>query len=245
MTSANGMTLERLVASIVGDCEPSSNPYFEALASRSFSKDDFAETQIQFFHAVEFFSRPMAALAAKIPTPELRMEILRNVWEEHGEGDVRLTHKATHREFLARLAGLSAIDIEGRALWPEVRIFNTTLAGACVLDDYHVGAGALGIIERMFSDISSRIGRGVVLNGWIEAARMVHYDLHEVIDVRHSKDFFEVLAADFGDPRAAYSVEQGLRMGAVVFDGLFRGLYAARARRTFMPEGAVDSQRTT
>ena len=244
MTSRAESSIERLVSSITAEVSRASNPYFVALDEKTFAKDDFVETQIQFFHAVEFFSRPMAALAAKIPTPELRMEILRNVWEEHGEGDVRLTHKATHREFLKRIGNVPPEEIERRALWPEVRIFNTTLAGACVLDDYHVGAGALGIIERMFSTYSSHIGRAVVANGWLEASNMIHYDLHEVVDVRHSADFFAVLASDFEDTRAAYSVEQGLRMGAVVFDGLFRGLHASRARRVFMPDDAVDTQRT-
>ena len=43
------------------------NPYFAALNDGSFEKDDFVETQVQFYFAVDFFSRPMAAVAARIP----------------------------------------------------------------------------------------------------------------------------------------------------------------------------------
>ena len=39
-------------------------------------------------------------------------------------------------------------------MWPEVRAFNTVLVGACVMDEYLIGAGVMGIIERMFSDIA-------------------------------------------------------------------------------------------
>ncbi len=208
------------------------NPYFVNLKEGDFSKEDFIETQTQFFFAVIFFSRPMAALAAKIPTPELRLEILRNVWEEHGEGDADRVHGSTFVEFLNRIGGLKQEDIEARKLWPEVRIFNTTLTGACVLDEYMVGVGMMGIIERMFSSISNWIGRDVVDRGWLPAERMMHYNLHEEIDIKHSQDFFDVVSKPWNQSDVdRYYIEQGLLLGATVFNDLYRALYSNRARR--------------
>lgn len=229
-------SLMRLVDSILAEIDHRKNPYFVALNDGSFGLDDFTETQIQFQAAVVFFSRPMAALAAKIPDPLLRVEILRNVWEEHGEGTPSRMHGTTLVNFLARLRGCSVDEAEQalalRPLWPEVRAFNTVLAGACVLDEYLVGAGVMGIIERMFSDISSTIGCGCVQRGFLKPEQMVHYDLHEKVDVRHATDFFEVLAASWDEgERHRYDIEQGLRMGAVVFDQLYLSLYLARTRR--------------
>jgi pyrroloquinoline-quinone synthase len=209
------------------------NPYFTHLRDGSFSREDFVETQIQFYFAVVFFNRPMAALAAKIPTPELRVEVLRNVWEEHGEGDASRVHGTTFAEFLNRLAGVTRADIEARALWPEVRIFNTTLVGACVLDEYLIGVGVMGMIERMFCEISAWIGEAVIARGWLPRERMIHYNLHQDLDIKHSDDFFAVLAPTWeqgGDHR--YYIEQGLWLGATVFSGLYEGLYRARERRT-------------
>ena len=143
------------------------NPYFKALRDGTFDFDDFVETQIQFYFAVVFFNRPMAALAAKIPTSELRLEVIRNVWEEHGEGSPALMHEKTFLAFLDRLAEIKPEAIEKRAMWPEVRAFNTVLVGACVMDEYLIGAGVMGIIERMFSDIASWLGEQVVRHGWI------------------------------------------------------------------------------
>ena len=54
-----------------------------------------------------------------------------------------------------------------RALWPETRQFNTTLIGACMIDEYMVGVGVMGVIEHMFSRISAWIGQGIVANGWL------------------------------------------------------------------------------
>lgn len=207
------------------------NPYFADLKSGAFRRDDFVETQLQFYYAVIFFSRPMAALAAKIPTPELRINILHNVWEEHGEGDAAKVHGATFREFLARL-GAGPEEISFRPLWPEVRIFNTVLAGACVLDDYLVSAAMIGMIEHMFSRISCWIGQAVVDQGWVAKDQLIHYNLHAELDIKHSQDFFDVILPRWDSgPSERYEIEQGLRLGAQVFDGLYRGLHRSRKRR--------------
>lgn len=220
------------IDSILDECRFRENPYFRAIKSGDFELDDFVETQVQFFHAVVFFSRPMAALAGKIPTPRLRAEILRNVWEEHGEGDPSRSHGITFQEFLLRLANVNDADIDRRALWPEVRQFNTALAGACVLDEYLVGAAMMGIIERMFCEISGWIGTGVVTRGWMSRDRMIHYDLHEDLDVKHAQDFFDVLRPSWEkNAEDRYFIEQGFRLGAASFDALYEGLYRNRRRR--------------
>lgn len=212
------------------------NPYLRALKEGSFAKADFVETQIQFYYAVVFFSRPMAVLAAKIPSARVRTEILRNVWEEHGEGVAEKRHGVTFAELMRRLDGVSLADIEARALWPEVRAFNTTLIGCCALDDWEIGAGCLGIIERMFVGISKWIGIGIVKNGWLPTERVVHYSVHEELDVRHSDDFFATLQPAWdSDARARYAIEQGLQLGAYAFDRFYRDLWEARGRRGLAP----------
>ena len=210
------------------------NPYFESLRDDTFDFDDFVETQIQFYFAVVFFNRPMAALAAKIPTSELRLEVIRNVWEEHGEGNTSLMHEKTFLAFLDRLAGIKPEDIEKRAMWPEVRAFNTVLVGACVMDEYLIGAGVMGIIERMFSDIASWLGEEVVRHDWIPVEKLIHYNLHEDLDIKHADDFFDVLRPAWdADVENRYYIEQGLRLGACVFNALYEGLYKARKRRIY------------
>lgn len=226
--------MDALIDDVLASHRPDDNPYFAALEDGSFSRDDFLETQIQFYFAVVFFSRPMAAVAAKIPSADQRLEIVRNVWEEHGEGNASLAHGTTFLELLDRLGGVTPADVDARALWPEVRAFNTALVGAAVLDEHLVSVGMMGIIERMFVDISSRIGRAIVARGWLPRERMVHYALHEELDVKHAEDFFRVLRPTFETrPGDRYYIEQGLRLGAYVFDRLYRDLHAARARRAF------------
>lgn len=224
--------LTQLIDDILDESNFRTNPFFIALRDGTFSKSDFIETQIQFFFAIVFFNRPMAALAAKIPTAQLRLEVLRNVWEEHGEGDFQHTHSETFIEFLKRLGGILPADIECRALWPEIRAFNTTLTGCCVLDEYLTGVGLMGIIERMFAEISAWIGNEIVNRGWIAQSSVIHYRLHEALDIKHSQDFFDVLEYSWEkSPEDQYAIEQGLRLGAYIFNRLYDDLYHARARR--------------
>ena len=56
--------MKQLLVAILDDCGYRANPYFSALRDGSFARDDFLETQIQFYFAVVFFSRPMAALGS-------------------------------------------------------------------------------------------------------------------------------------------------------------------------------------
>lgn len=226
--------LSQLIDSILIDSKFHHNPFFSALNDGSFSKEDFIETQIQFFHAVVFFNQPMGALAAKIPTPELRIEVLRNVWEEHGEGDLEKAHGATFAELLHRLNGITPDDVDNRALWPELRAFNTFLAGVCVLDEYLTGVGIMGMIERMFAEISAWIGSGIVAREWLSREQLIHYTVHSELDVKHSQDFFDILEYSWNKSKEdKYAIEQGLRLGAYIFNRLYEDLYRARGRRIF------------
>jgi len=226
------MNLNDLIESVLKETAYDANPYFVNLREKTFEKSDFVETQIQFFYAVTFFSRPLAALAAKIPTPELRLEVLRNAWEEHGEGSLAQAHGATFLEFLSRVGNVTGEEVHRRGLWADVRIFNTTLSGAAVLDDFIIAAAALGIVERMFSDISAWIGRGVTANGWLAEDKMIHYHLHQELDIKHSEDFFKILESPFQkSAENRYLIEQGLRLGATLFNNLYLGLWTRRKTR--------------
>ena len=226
--------MKTLITQILKETNPQMNSYFVSLKDGTFSKDDFVETQIQFHFAVVFFSRPMAAAAAKIPEAKLRLEVIRNVWEEHGEGNPSLIHGNTFLTILDRLAGVNLEDIAVRSMWPEVRAFNTILVGACVMDEYLVGISVLGVIERMFSEISGWIGESIVNRGWIPIERLIHYNLHADLDIKHADDFFEVLRPAWeAEIENRYYIEQGLRLGVFIFNRLYEDLYDARERRIF------------
>jgi pyrroloquinoline-quinone synthase len=197
------------------------NPYFNALRDGTLSLAAFRRSQEQFFFAVTFFPRPMAALVGRIPDPKLRLDILHNLVEEHGEFEESAFHHNTFQQFL-RTIGSPPGQVEGLTLAPALRAFNSVLTAACVLDDLEVGIGCMGIIEYAFAPVSALIGQAVVERGWVKREKLVHYQLHAEIDERHAEEFFAVVEPGWSKPARRYLIEQGLELGAHIFDRLYR-----------------------
>jgi pyrroloquinoline-quinone synthase len=202
------------------------NPYLTALSDGSMELDCFRRTQEQFFFAVTFFPRPMAALVGRIADPRLRLDILRNLVEEHGEFQEQMFHHTTFQQFLRSIGGRPE-QLETTPLWPAVRAFNSVLTASCVLDELEVGVACMGIIEYAFAGISAAIGAAVVRRNWVSADNLVHYKLHAAIDERHAEEFFAVIEPGEDDSRYRNFIDQGLKLGAYIFDRLYRDLYAA------------------
>jgi pyrroloquinoline-quinone synthase len=206
------------------------SPYFQSLQDGTMTLEQFRETQKQFYFAVLFFSRPMAGLLARFPSPKQRLDLLRNLVEEHGDFKQDAFHETTFRQFLLSIGVEGNPEtVEGLGLWPELRAFNSILATACMLDELEVGVACIGIIEYAFADISSIIGKAVVDRGWVSSADLVHYKLHAEIDKRHADEFFELVCEQWSgeNPERRYFIEQGLALGAYCFDNLYRDLYSA------------------
>jgi pyrroloquinoline-quinone synthase len=213
------------------------NPYFQALQDGSMTQECFRRTQEQFFFAVTFFPRPMAALVGRLPDPRQRLDILHNLVEEHGEFQEQFFHHTTFQQFL-RTLGCEPEKLDTLGLWPELRAFNSVLTASCVLDEVEVGIGCMGIIEYAFAGISAAIGKAVVERGWVAAERLVHYKLHAEIDERHAEEFFAVVEPLWDDALRRYYIEQGLALGAYIFDRLYRDLYSA-AREPRAPDRSL------
>jgi pyrroloquinoline-quinone synthase len=213
------------------------NPYLEALRDGSMTLECFRRTQEQFFFAVTFFPRPMAALVGRIRDPRQRLDILHNLVEEHGEFQEQFFHHTTFQQFLCTL-GSQPEKLGSLSIWPALRAFNSVLTASSVLDELEVGVACMGIIEYAFAGISAVIGKAVVQRGWVAADQLVHYKLHAEIDERHAEEFFAVIEPLWGDERRRYYIEQGLELGAYIFDRLYRDMHVA-GREEIAPTGSA------
>lgn len=208
---------------LIADAAVSQNPYLTSLASGQMTLQTFRQTQEQFFFAVTFFPRPMAALVGRIPNPKARLDILHNLVEEHGDFNEQSFHHTTFQAFLSSI-GSDPAKLDSLALWPALRAFNSVLTTACVLDELEVGIGCMGVIEFMFADISATIGKAVVQHGWVPREKLVHYKLHAKIDERHAEEFFAIVEPAWQDTKRRYFIQQGLALGVYIFDRLYRDL---------------------
>ncbi len=196
------------------------NKFFEDLASGEMNLEEFIRTQEQFYYAVTGFSVPLALVTAGIPEYENRVKILKNLLEEHGEGDMGETHGATFTELLKRLSGKSAITIPPAK--EDVLLFNSTLDDICRNHHYLKGVAALGMIERMFADISAFIGATIIERGWLPKERIIHYTVHQKLDTIHAEDFFSILRPHYETNREI--IDEGLMLGAITFLKLYQQL---------------------
>jgi len=199
------------------------NPYFDSLSAGSMSLEKFRATQEQFYFAVRFYARPIAALVSRISDPAQRLDLLHNIVEEHGNFREEQFHQNTFRKFLASIQGRGP-DLAGVSMCAAVHAFNSTLIGACTSDDIEVGVCCLGIVERAFSDVSALIGHVVVQRRWVAAENLVHYALHVELDVRHAEDFFAIVEPGWDDLPTRAKIQRGLELGAYAFDQLYRAL---------------------
>lgn len=202
------------------------NGYVRSLRDGSMSLEAFRRTQEQFYFAVEFYPRPMAALVSRIPDAGSRIGILRNLIEEHGDFDAAAFHRSTFRKFLSRI-GVDPARLESLRIAPGVRAFNCVLQAACGLEELGVGIGCMGIIELAFASISAEIGRCVVDRSWVLEEDLVHYALHAELDVRHAEDFFMAAEPYWLDPCRRQQVMDGLELGAHAFGRLYADLLDA------------------
>ena len=106
---------------------------------------------------------------------------------------------------------------------------------ACVLDELEVGIACMGVIEHAFAGISAAIGQAVVARGWVRNDRLIHYRLHAQVDERHAEEFFAVIEPRWRTAARRYYIEQGLELGAYIFDRLYRDLYERGAGLTRRP----------
>lgn len=199
------------------------NIFFIQLKNGEMSKEEFLRTQEQFYHAVVHFTSPLALVAGSIPTYQERVNIIKNLWEEHGEGNMGLTHGETFIELMRRLTGKKDPQIPR----PEeaVLLFNETLSGICRQSQFLRGVALIGIIERMFADISSFIGSSIVEREWLTRDNVIHYSLHEELDCIHAEDFFRILRPYYDNEEKKEVIDEGLRLGALTFLQLYRNLY--------------------
>ena len=217
------------IQAVIAGLPAHKNPFFSDLEDGAWDQEDFTETQVQFFSAVQHFNRPMRALALRTPLTRNRKAIEQNIDDELGLNHTLVSHEESFLLFLLRLGDLSEKEVRNRPVWPELIHFNRTLDTVCSCWDYREAAVYMGVIELMFSDYSGRIGRGILKNGWLLEEDLIHYTQHEGLDLKHATDFFQVAAPDWPHHRSA--LESAIEQSAEGFDQLYRSLHERRAIR--------------
>lgn len=170
---------------------------------------------------------------AQVKTPvQAKLELARNYWDEMGRGNAKGMHGPMLDALVQALRVTPRIET---TLAPSLALGNTMVAfGTNRRYAYHA-LGALGVIELTAPTRAVKVSEA--LRRLKVSAKARHYfDLHAVLDVKHSeawnREVFASIVAD--DPAAARWLAEGalmrLQCGADCFDAYRRHFWGGDGR---------------
>lgn len=165
------------------------------------------------------FDDLVAMTQVKLPDAA-KLELARNYWDEMGRGNAL----GMHGPMLERTTrGLGLNPTINGTLWPSLALANTMTAFAATRRYAYHSVGALGVVELTAPGRVAMVAAGLKRLGCEPAVRK-YFDLHAVLDIKHSQDWNEQalrpLVAE--NPERAIAIAEGALMrltcGARCFD---------------------------
>jgi len=197
--------------------------YFKSLVSGNMSFEVFKKSQTNFYSAVCYFSRPLFMLCSRIDSYSERLNILENIFDEHGNGDVKKSHGKTYKQYLINL-GVKEHKIKKNEFHISVKNFFSKVDNIVSNDDPQKAIAMYGIIEDRYTIISSIIAKTLLKNNWLDESKLAHYLVHEEIDMYHSKLFYDLIQKKWLNRSSNIQIKEGLNLGNELILKLFNEL---------------------
>ncbi|MYL98784.1 iron-containing redox enzyme family protein [Novosphingobium sp. FGD1] len=155
------------------------------------------------------FDDLVAYTQVKLPD-QAKMELARNYWDEMGRGNM----KGMHGPMLQIVARALDVHPTIENTVPESLALANAMTGMATSRRYawH-SVGALGVIELTAPGRSALVAKGLRRVGLSNAERR-YFDLHAVLDVKHSEDWNReaLIPLVREDPRRAVAIAEGALM---------------------------------
>lgn len=202
------------------------DPLFDWLANEA-TAEHFAWFLGQEAAGEAGFDDLTAMTQVKVPAAA-KLELANNYWDEMGRGNP----KGMHGPMLDGLIAELGLDAQiNDTVWESLALANAMTAMAANRRYAWHSIGALGAIELTAPGRSRATADGLKRLGFDGKARR-YFELHAVLDVKHSKDWNEKVLTPLvaEDPRRAVAIAEGalirLSAGARCFQRYRRELWA-------------------
>jgi len=203
------------------------NPYFSTLDRKELPLSLFLKSQEGFIEAVDHWTHIMCKLVLILPSDKERFPIIMNLYDEHGEGDLKNSHVQTFTRFLESLGYNEPVALDKSS--PSHRIcktFNKSLDRSVQKSElnYKYMSALLGMIEYTYITVSRKIHN--YATQFVDAENIEHYSLHEIVDCKHSDDMFRLCLDENGKLNDVDReiVFLGIRDGYDLFNTLYANL---------------------
>ena len=204
--------MKSFISELIKSSRIHSQPFFISLLNGMMDKEHFKETQIGILDAVEFFSRPMFIISSKLDSYEHRYYIIRNILDEHGNGEIKNAHGNTFRKYLFSL-GATEKEVKNRKANKAAVKYNNILMDCSLNSSTMRSIAMMGIIEERYSKISATIVKEILKKKWVSKDSLCHYSLHEELDVEHAKGFYNIIKDGWKDIDSKEEIKKGLSLG--------------------------------
>ena len=197
--------------------------YFSRLLDGSMSFELFKNSQINFYSAVCYFSRPMLLLCSRIENYADRLIILENIIDEHGNGDIEDSHGKTYKKYLLKL-GVNKKDINKTFNHSAVSNFYSIMNKTIRNDNIETAISMFGIMEDRYTEISATIASALINNKWLKETQLDHYKTHEKLDIYHAELFYKLIRHKWANKISQKNIIKGLNLGNKLVLELFNNL---------------------
>lgn len=198
------------------------HPFYRAWSAGTLGMDDLAFYSAQYWRQVEAFPGYLQALADRLPEGSPGAVVESNLKDERDDD-----HPGLWLDFAVAL-GVSRGEVRTSVPEPETAACVGTFADGVHLRSLPFALGMLYAYESQTPEVATTKIEGLARHYGIDGPAVSYFALHGDLDVEHSRELAEALAAlveteeDLADARA------GARAGAAAVYGLLSGVTRAR-----------------
>lgn len=187
------------------------HPLFVEMMDGKLTNEQHKEIALQIYHVVLYFPRFLSAILTNMSDFRMRMPLVENLFEEHGKMKEKYVHSETYKTFLKGI-GITEFEINESKPSIPVIAYNRAITDLCLHYHYLEGLAALGVIEEIVARVSPFVGHYAKQTYGSDNKSLVHFTDHEVLDVQHANEIYEVVAQCYeGDQKQI--IERGLQLG--------------------------------
>lgn len=169
------------------------HPFIQRIDDAWLNKEQLKYFIEQYYIYCTYFPRFLAAAAANIPDDKTRMPIVENLWEEHGEGKIELSHRILYEKF-ALSVGLNKAHLSKVKPLPTTQICCENLINLCHDGHFLESLGALGPGTEFFTNEEySIVQRGLRKYDFLTEEDIFFWTAHISLDEDHYSEMLEAI----------------------------------------------------
>lgn len=190
---SNVDSIQKKAQEIILKNEIETHPLFKGLLNDSFTPSQIESIGLEIFQVVLVFPRFLSAMITRIDDYKLRMDLVENLFEEHGRMKIDKVHSETYITFLKKIGLDENTILNSKPNLPTI-VYTRGILNLCLNENILEGLAALAVIEEIVARVSITTGKFARKYSGHEKGHVDHFSDHEVLDLAHSREIYQIVA---------------------------------------------------